>query len=59
MKKTRSHKSRVTVPIEMLLPEVHANGDVSVLYVHLGDAKDVPVHGHCNHPIFFKIKSRF
>jgi len=29
-------------------PEVHVDGDVSVLSVHLGDAEYVPVHRHCN-----------
>jgi hypothetical protein len=33
-----------TFTLNKLLPEVHANGDVSVLPVHLGDAEDVPVH---------------
>jgi hypothetical protein len=42
----------LVLPLNKLLPEVHANGDVSVLPVHLRDAKDVPVHGHCNQQVF-------
>ncbi len=47
--------SHWSLPLNKLLPEVHANGDVSVLPVHLWDAKDVPVHGHCNHHTFFTV----